>query len=257
MSTASRAPRVAARAEALLTESGIRTNPYLRALEDGSMTQECFRRTQEQFFFAVTFFPRPMAALVARIPDPRLRLDILHNVVEEHGEFHEEQFHHTTFQRFLSSIGARPEGLDELPVWPAVRAFNSVLTTACVLDEMEIGVACMGVIEHAFAGISATIGRAVVARGWVSAERLVHYKLHAEIDERHAEEFYAVVEPRWDDRRGRYCIEQGLGLGVYVFDRLYRDLYESGCRGGQPTTGGIGDTVPPSAMPTAPRLGEM
>jgi pyrroloquinoline-quinone synthase len=191
------------------------------------MELECFRRTQEQFFFAVTFFPRPMAALVGRIPDPRLRLDILHNLVEEHGEFQEQQFHHTTFQHFLRSIGSQPEQLAAKSLWPAVRAFNSVLTAACVLDELEVGVGCMGIIEYAFAGISAAIGSAVVRRGWVAEDKLVHYKLHAEIDERHAEEFFAVIEPHWDDSR-RYFIEQGLELGAYIFDRLYRDLYAAG-----------------------------
>jgi pyrroloquinoline-quinone synthase len=228
MSDKSRAPRVTACAGVVLQQSNILRNPYLEALQDGSMSLDCFRRTQEQFFFAVTFFPRPMAALVGRISDPRLRLDILHNLVEEHGEFQEQCFHHTTFQQFLRSIGSHPEKLEGTPLWPALRAFNSVLTAACVLDELEVGVGCMGVIEYAFAGISAVIGSAVVRRGWVEAEKLVHYKLHAAIDERHAEEFFAVIEPHWDDARRRYFIEQGLELGAYVFDRLYRDLYTAG-----------------------------
>ncbi len=224
----SRAPRVTAKAKDVLQRIGILKNPYLQALQDGSMTQDCFRRTQEQFFFAVTFFPRPMAALVGRISNPKARLDILHNLVEEHGEFQEQFFHHNTFQQFLRSLGSQPEKLEGTPLWPALRAFNSVLTASCVLDELEVGVSCMGVIEFAFAGISAVIGRAVVERGWVPSEQLVHYKLHAEIDERHADEFFAVVEPRWDDGKGRYFIEQGLELGAYVFDRLYRDLYLAG-----------------------------
>jgi pyrroloquinoline-quinone synthase len=228
MSDQSRAPRVTACADVVLRKSNILRNPYLEALQDGSMDLGCFRRTQEQFFFAVTFFPRPMAALVGRIPDPSLRLDILHNLVEEHGEFQEQRFHHTTFQQFLRSIGSAPEKLDGARLWPALRAFNSVLTAACVLDELEVGVGCMGVIEYAFAGISAAIGSAVVRRGWVESDKLVHYKLHAEIDERHAEEFFAVVEPHWDEPRRRYFIEQGLELGAYVFDRLYRDLYAAG-----------------------------
>ncbi len=62
-------------------------------------------------------------------------------------------------------------------------------------------------------------------QGWVAAERLVHYKLHAEIDERHAEEFFAVIEPSWADEKRRYFIEQGLELGAYSFDRLYHDLF--------------------------------
>jgi pyrroloquinoline-quinone synthase len=234
MSQSSRAPRVTACADAVLKRSDILRNPYFVALTDDSMTLERFRLTQEQFFFAVTFFPRPMAALVGRIPDPRQRIDILHNLVEEHGEFKEQFFHHTTFQQFLRSLGSQPEKLGCLSVWPALRAFNSVLTASCVLDELEVGVACMGIIEYAFASISAVIGKAVVQRGWVAANRLVHYKLHAEIDERHAEEFFAVIEPAWDDERRRYYIEQGLELGAYIFDRLYRDMYAAGREGTAP-----------------------
>src|SRR5258708_37389241 len=134
MSTSNRAPRVTAHATEILSNCGILNNPYLLALRDGSMTLDCFRRTQEQFFFAVTFFPRPMAALVGRIPNPRSRLDILHNLVEEHGEFQEQSFHHTTFQQFLRTLGCQPENLSTQPVWPALRAFNSVLTPSCRLD---------------------------------------------------------------------------------------------------------------------------
>ena len=220
-----RAPQVAARASEVLDRVDILHNPYLEALVDGSMPLANFLRTQEQFFFAVTFFPRPMAALVGRLPDPAQRLDILRNLVEEHGEFEQSAFHHTTFQEFLRRIGSEPEKLDQLDLWPAVRAFNSVLTTACLMDEIEVGVACMGVIEQAFAGISARIGQGVVRRGWVAEDRLVHYKLHAEIDERHAEEFFAVIEPSWADAHHRYLIDQGLQLGAHVFDRLYRELY--------------------------------
>lgn len=228
MDPSHRAPRVAASAALVLERIGILGNPYLEALRNGSMTLERFRATQEQFFFAVTFFPRPMAALVGRIPDPHLRLDILHNLVEEHGEFREQAFHHNTFQKFLTTIGSNPEALDAMALWPAVRAFNSVLTAACVLDEIEVGVACMGIVELAFAGISARIGSSVVERGWVPAERLVHYSLHAEVDGRHADEFFAVVEPLWDSEPRRYFITQGLELGAYVFDRLYRALDETG-----------------------------
>jgi pyrroloquinoline-quinone synthase len=125
----------------------------------------------------------------------------------------------------LRSIGSDPEKMENDALRPGLRAFNSVLTCACVLDELEVGVACMGIIEYAFAGISATIGQAVVQRGWVRQEQLIHYALHAKIDERHAEEFFAVIEPSWDDSTHRYFIEQGLELGAYVFDRLYWDLY--------------------------------
>jgi pyrroloquinoline-quinone synthase len=222
---ASEAPRVTQCAQEILQRTQILDNPYLRALRDGGLSLEDFRLTQRQFFFAVEFFSRPMAGLVARIPDAQRRLDILHNVVEEHGDFDRARFHATTFRAFLTALGEDPGVLETLTLWPELRAFNSVLTTACVHDELEVGVGCMGIIEHAFAGISASIGRAVVDRGWVTAEQLVHYKLHEQIDERHAAEFYQVIEPLWDDAERRYFVEQGLELGAYIFDRLYRDLY--------------------------------
>jgi len=219
-----RAPHVAAHAQTVLARRNLAANPYFTALTQGTLDREAFRRTQEQFFFAVTFFPRPMAALVGRIPQPHQRLDILHNLLEEHGDFDVAAFHHTTFREFLQRLGSDVATLETTALWPEVRAFNSVLTSACVLDELEVGIACMGIIEQAFAGISATIGAAVVARGWLSAERLVHYRLHAAIDERHAEEFFAVVEPAWAIPERRYFVNQGLELGAYIFDRLYRDL---------------------------------
>ena len=221
----SRAPQVTARANEVIERVGVLQNSYFAGLASGQMDLECFRLTQEQFFFAVTFFPRPMAALVAKIPDPKMRLDILHNVVEEHGEFNVDEFHHTTFQRFLKSIGSDVSPLEDQSqwsLWSPVRAFNSCLTTSCVLDELEVGVACLGIQEYIFSDASAIIGKAVVENGWVSEEELIHYKLHAEIDKRHAEEIFAVVEPKWESHR--YFIEQGLELGAYIFDRMFRDL---------------------------------
>tara|TARA_B100001123_G_scaffold16223_1_gene18380 strand:- start:2326 stop:3036 length:711 start_codon:yes stop_codon:yes gene_type:complete len=221
----SRAPQVTARADEVIKRVGVLQNSYFSGLASGEMDLECFRLTQEQFFFAVTFFPRPMAALVAKIPDPKMRLDILHNVVEEHGEFNVDEFHHTTFQRFLKSIGSDVTPLEDQSqwsLWSPVRAFNSCLTTSCVLDELEVGVACLGIQEYIFSDVSAIIGKAVVENGWVAADDLIHYKLHAEIDKRHAEEIFAVVEPKWESHR--YFIEQGLELGAYIFDRMFRDL---------------------------------
>jgi pyrroloquinoline-quinone synthase len=225
MIPASRAPLITEVADAILNRIDIRHNPYFVSLSDGTMSLDRFRQTQEQFFWAVTFFPRPMSALIARIPDPQNRIDILHNLVEEHGEFKEQFFHHTTFQQFLKSIGSNPEHIKDQPLHPALRAFNSVLTTSCVLDELEVGIACMGIVEFAFADISAIIGKATVQNGWIEQDKLVHYKLHADIDERHAEEFFAVIEPQWSDPQRRYFIEQGLELGAYIFNRLYTDLF--------------------------------
>jgi pyrroloquinoline-quinone synthase len=89
--TMSLAPRVTALAESVLTETNLLGGVYFTSLTCGSMPLERFRATQEQFYYAVRYYARPIAALVARVPDPKHRLDLVHNLVEEHGDFVERQ----------------------------------------------------------------------------------------------------------------------------------------------------------------------
>lgn len=213
-------------AETILNRVKILDNVYFTQLKDQTMSLDTFRETQTQFYFAVKFFARPMAALVARIPSPKQRLKILHNIVEEHGEMSEDAFHANTFKSFLKNIGQTELDFSKISVWPQVRAFNSTLATACILDEVETGVACMGIIELAFSTISLAIARAVVNNGWMDEENLAHYKLHEELDVRHAADFFEVIASSWNDPNKQYHIKQGLELGAYAFDRLYRDLIE-------------------------------
>ena len=218
------APRISAYANKVLDKVGILQNSYFKTLQSGEMSLEQFGKTQEQFYFAVVFFPRPMAALVGRIPNTKDRLDILHNLLEEHGDLNMDHSHPTTFRKFLRSIGSTIGDFDKLTLSAPIRAFNSVLTTACIFDELEVGIACIGIIERAFADISALIAKTVIDREWIKENDLVHYNVHATLDIQHAEEFFAVMEPFWDDPKKQYFIKQGLELGAYSFDRLYKDL---------------------------------
>ena len=211
-------------ADTAIESREVYANRYFSDLKNGSMSLEEFRKSQEQFYYAVSFFSRPMSALMARFPIPAQRLSILENIVEEHGSFSSSAYHETTFKEFLELIGVDVNQIDELSLWPEVRAFNSSLMTACVFDEPEVGVACLGVIEYMFATISSLIGNTVIERGWSTRDQLKHYKLHAKIDVGHACDFFNIIEERWADSSKNYFIKQGVDMGVYIFDRLYKDL---------------------------------
>ena len=213
---------------AVLAEAHVERNPYLVALRDGELSKADFAETQIQFYSAVTFFSRPMAAVAAKIPDAKQRVEVLRNVWEEHGEGAVRDQHGTTFLTFLERLdGITEQDVAARVMWPEVRHFNTMLTGACVMDEYLVGVAVLGMIERMFADISAWIGNAVVERGWIPRDRLVHYTLHAELDVRHAADFFDVLRPAWCGGAERYTIEQGLRLGAYAFMTLYEGLHRA------------------------------
>lgn len=217
------APQVKQLADTILNESPVISGSFFKDL--GTMDKEVFKRIQSQFFFAVNYFSRPMAALIARLPQHKDRIDIIHNIVEEHGDFSIERYHANTFKQFLRSIDVSGESLDKLQVSSVVTMFNTTLMGAAYHEDPIIAISCLGIIEYAFADISALIGKQVVDRGWVKKEDLVHYNLHADIDKQHAEEFFKIVEPYMDSSEQRNKIMSGLRLGAYIFNRLYEDLY--------------------------------
>jgi pyrroloquinoline quinone (PQQ) biosynthesis protein C len=206
----------------------VEKNPYFTALESGEMTREDFVETQIQFLFAVVFFSRPMAVLAGRLPRPEQRLSLLENVHDEHGEGNLSLSHERTFLTLLARFGVTPDEVDRRALWPEVRAFNTTLGGVCMADDGYTGLATLGIIEDLFAGISSRIGRAIVARGWLSREDLVHYATHEVLDVSHADGFYRVIEaPYAAHARHAYQVTQGLELGAYVFLRMYEDLYRA------------------------------
>ncbi len=203
-------------------------HPYFAALADGSFSREDFVETQVQFLFAVVFFSRPMAVLAGRLPRPEQRLGLLANVADEHGEGDLSLSHERTFLALLARLGETPARIESRALWPEVRAFNTALAGLCVGDDCYTGLAALGVIEDLFAGISARLGRAIVARGWLAPEALVHYATHEALDVSHADGFYRVVEgPYAAHPRHAYQVTQGLELGAYLFLRLYEDLHRA------------------------------
>lgn len=219
----SSAPLVQAMADKILQETPIIKGSFFKDLS--TMDKSLFKSVQSQFYFAVNYFSRPMAALVARLPLHKDRIDIIHNIVEEHGDFCISKYHANTFKKFLSTIDVQEKYIDSLQPSPVTNMFNFTLMGVCANQDPITAIACDGIIEYAFADISALIAEKVVERDWVKKEDLVHYNLHADIDKQHAEEFFKIIEPYMQDEQLKEKIISGLKLGAYIFDQLYEGLY--------------------------------
>ncbi len=215
--------------ERVLRETQYAQNPYFVNLDSMNFEKEDFVATQVQFYFAVVFFSRPMSALAAKIPSPDLRIEVLRNVWEEHGEGHLSNGHGSTFLQLLDKLGGL--SLDQVRLhgmWPEVRIFNTTLVGAAVLDDFLVGVGMLGIIERMFSEISAWIGKSIVKNGWIPEEEMVHYNLHSELDIKHSQDFFNILTvPYSKNIENKYHIEQGLRLGATLFNNLYHGLWNS------------------------------
>lgn len=216
----------------ILNEVDYTNNPYFKALNDGAFSKDDFIATQIQFYYAVVFFNRPMTALVAKIPDATLRLAILKNVWEEHGEGDIKNMHSNTFLEFLSRLGGISRSqVEKQTLWPEVRIFNTTLTGACVMDDFLIGVSVMGMIEMMFSEISHILSQGIIKNGWMTANNMIHYSLHKDLDVQHSQDFFDILDTFWcADPKNQYYIEQGLRMGATLFNNFYRDLFYSRAR---------------------------
>jgi pyrroloquinoline-quinone synthase len=219
------------RVRAIKARYPIDENAFFRALSERTFDRADFVETQVQFLFAVVFFGRPMAALAGRIGRPEARLALLANIDDEHGHGNLRFSHERTFLALLSRLGVSPEEVERRALWPEVRAFNTVLAGASVMDDLYTAIAAFGMIEDMFAKISARIGRSIVEQGWLPESEIVHYAVHEKLDEEHAEGFYRLIRgPFAAHPRHVYQVEQGLELGAYAFMRMYEDLYRARSR---------------------------
>lgn len=215
--------------ERVLKDTNYFENPYFVNLREKTFERADFCETQIQFFYAVIFFSRPMAALAAKIPTPELRLEVLRNVWEEHGEGSLSHGHGTTFLEFLKRLGnVTPDDVYRRGLWADVRIFNTTLSGVSVLDDFIVAVGALGMIERMFSDISAWIGQGVIANGWLAEGEMIHYKLHQELDIKHSEDFFKILDGPFQKSAGnRYLIEQGLRLGATLFNNLYAGLWNS------------------------------
>ena len=213
----------------ILDDVGYRENPYFKLLKEQEFNKEDFIETQEQFYWAVIFFSRPMAALAAKIPSAELRIEVVRNVWEEHGEGNTNLAHGHTFLELLKRLGhANIDKIEKKKLSANVRIFNTCLTGACVLDDYRIGVGAMGIIERMFCDISAWIGQGIVANNWLTEDELIHYNLHEELDIKHSDYFFDILRGQWDEsEESRYLIRQGLEMGATLFNDFYLGLYNN------------------------------
>jgi pyrroloquinoline quinone (PQQ) biosynthesis protein C len=171
------------------------------------------------------FFPRFLAALISNIEHHNERLDLVGNLLEEHGHLKEEHFHITPYLAFLGGIGVSSEEVRRSRPIPGVVAYTRGVYDLCLHYPYLQGVAALGVIEQIVAMVSPIVTLAALEGGFIPKDKLVHFDGHAVFDVTHAQEIYRIAAPYFDRTDNREHISLGLALGMYYHLHAYEDIF--------------------------------
>lgn len=194
--------------------------PYVAGVVGGGVSHHDFVASQIQFFFAVEAYPRHLAALAKRSTSALSKQTLDENVRDEMGEGHAASSHVATFRALLHHLGVSAAETDRTPKWACVEAFNEGVRAACADKPEVFGLATVAAIEDVFTHISRDLGRAIVQRGWLGKEEVVHYNVHETLDRQHADALYKAV----DAVGGEAAITEGLAFGTKLMVDLYAGL---------------------------------
>ena len=203
----------------------LRQHPYFHGLLSGRFSKEQFLDSQNQFSYLVKYFCRPMAAVIANMPNALNRSAIVSNLWEEHGRGDPEKIHGKTILTLIDRLGGDSSKLDEKYTSESIRIFNTALRGISVFEDYRVSAAVFGGIERTFVDVSTLICEAIIEQGWLPEERITHYALHKEIDMRHAEEILEVTTDDWNrDDESKELVRRGIRMGTRLFTNVYDDL---------------------------------
>ncbi|RBB33077.1 iron-containing redox enzyme family protein [Burkholderia reimsis] len=211
--------------ESCINDLNLTKNPYFKSLCSGEMSKQQFLRSQVEFASMVHFFSRPMAQVIANVPDPLPRVALVGNLWEEHGKGVKENVHGKTILTLIDRLGGDSAQIDLSQPTPNARIFNETLRSVSSFEDYRFSTATFAGIERAFVDISTMIFQSIVAHGWLPAERITHYGLHRTLDIEHAEDFLKVVNQDWNNARSQDLIKNGIRFGSRLFANTYIGFY--------------------------------
>ncbi|WDR97984.1 TenA family transcriptional regulator [Burkholderia ambifaria] len=211
--------------EACIADLDLSMNPYFKALRSGEMSKQQFLRSQIEFAPMVHFFSRPMAQVIANVPNPMPRVALVGNLWEEHGKGVKENVHGKTILTLIDRLGGDSTQIDLSQPTPYARIFNETLRSVSSFEDYRFSTATFAGIERAFVDISTMIFQSIVDHGWLPAERITHYGLHRTLDIEHAEDFLKVVDQDWRNGQSKDLIKSGIRFGSRLFSNTYIGFY--------------------------------
>lgn len=157
-------------------------------------TQEEFLHSQIGFFQAVQAFPRFLCLLASQVPTSELRMRIVENIWEEHGQGDGTLFHTNSYLTYLKSLGLKDNTflLENSKINPWVDSWvQKCLTSYTNPHSYYAYAAYLSGIEYAYARICSDVVPYIESLE-LHCEQ-THYKKHSVLDWEHGYELLEVA----------------------------------------------------------------
>ena len=199
--------------------------PFFKDILDNNISLNEFKRVQYNFYPAITFFSKPMFMICSKMNDYNLRWKILENIIDEHGAGIEKENHGSTFKTYLVNLGLNCDKINLEEINHHTLNFNTVLMQECTKGHWVKGVAMIAIMEDVYVDISKIIYDFLINNNHLDKNKIVHYKLHEEIDIKHSEDMYDILSDYWNKDTFNQNIKDGLYKGNNILLKLFSNLY--------------------------------
>jgi len=204
-------------------------HPWVRRFERGELTLEQIRYWIEQFYYVVgKDLHRIMGGLYFKCPDPKLREEIVENVIEEEtGKVSGTAGHPELFRRLGEALGSTRERMETLEPLPETRALRcwyelAMSPTTPFVDALAMGAAG----EAQLPGAAARATQVLEQKYGLTHEQTAFWWVHEEVDREHSGAAYEALaklaQTDEEQRRVRSVVKGYLDLWWLFFDGLER-----------------------------------
>ena len=206
-------------------ENSITKCQFFKDLLENNISLKSFKNVQYNFYPAITYFTKPLFIICSKMNNYNLRWKILENIIDEHGGGVDKKNHGNTYKTFLINLGLNCNNIDSEKINKHTLQFNEILLQECMENHWVKGVAMISIMEDIYIDISKIIYEFLVKNKYLDEKKIVHYKLHEEIDVKHSVDMYKILSSYWNKSEFNQCIKEGLYKGNNILLNLFSSLY--------------------------------
>jgi pyrroloquinoline-quinone synthase len=208
-------------------------HPFLQRCRTERLTLPEVRILAIQMYQFSNVFNRILASILANCPDAAAQQVILENLTDEMGEGNPALAHPELFRRFTRALGIDDTVLTELPPEPET---HHLIETYLHLSNRYGYLAALGAVCFASEGIVRTLytqlQQGIAGATALPSEALAFFDVHIHVDDSHAANLAALLEPRITTARQvreiEIAITQALDARVQFFDGIQRQTVRIG-----------------------------